>query len=79
MVQALINISEHSNKVLNIIKARYDLRDKSQAIDLMAKKYEENILEPELRPVYIKKAIKINKEPSIKIGTIADLRKRHEK
>lgn len=77
MVQALINISEHSNQILNIIKAKHCLKDKSQAIDIMAEKYEENILEPQLRPEYVEKALAIHAQPSIKVGTLENLRKRH--
>src|SRR3989344_4047596 len=61
MVQAMINITEHANRVLNIIKAKYGLKDKSEAIDLVVNGYEESILEPELRPEYIKKLQKIEK------------------
>ena len=50
MVQAIININNHTNHILNIVKAKYDLRTKSEAIDLMAEQYEEDILEPKLRP-----------------------------
>jgi len=56
MVQAFINIDDHTNRILNIIKAKYGLKDKSEAIDLMATQYEEDILEPEIRPEYIEKA-----------------------
>ena len=38
MVQAIINISEHANQILNIVKAKYGLNDKSETIDLMAQK-----------------------------------------
>lgn len=78
MVQAIINISDHANRILNIVKAKYGLRDKSEAIDMMASKYEENILELELRPEYVEKAFKIHKQPSIKVGTTNSLRKRYE-
>ncbi|RJQ21208.1 DUF2683 domain-containing protein [Candidatus Woesearchaeota archaeon] len=61
MVQALIDISEHSNRILNILKAKYDLKDKSAAINLMAEQYEEELLEPELRPEYIQKIERIRK------------------
>ena len=53
MVQAIINIEDQTNRVLNILKAKYDLKDKSQAIDLMAQQYEKTILEPELKPEYV--------------------------
>lgn len=55
MVKAIININESTNRLLNILKAKYGLKDKSQAIDKMAEQYEEEILEPELRPEYVEK------------------------
>ena len=79
MVQAMININEETNRVLNIIKAKYGLKDKSEAINLVVSEYEQEFLEPELRPEYIGKELKINKQPSIKVGSIESLRKRHEK
>ncbi len=75
MVQAIINIKESTNRILNILKAKYGLRDKSQAIDIMAKEYEQEILEPELRPEYIERAKKIMKEKPVRVGTPKDLRK----
>ncbi len=75
MVQAIINIKENTNRILNILKAKYGLRDKSQAIDIMAKEYEQEILEPELRPEYIERAKKIMKEKPVRVGTPKDLRK----
>ena len=61
MVQAMININEEANRVLNIIKAKYGLKDKSEAINLVVIEYEENVLEPELRPEYKKKLLGIMK------------------
>ena len=78
MVQAIVNIDDHTNHILNIVKAKYNLRNKSKAIDMMATQYEENILEPELRPEYVEKALKIMEEKPIKVGTVEDLRKRYE-
>ena len=75
MVQAIIDIQDHTNRVLNIVKAKYGLKDKSKAIDIMAEQYEEAILEPELRPEYIEKAKKIMKEKPTHVGTPNDLRK----
>ena len=79
MVQAIINVNERTNQVLNIVKAKYNLRDKSEAINVMAEKYEESILEPELRPEYIKKALKIKSQKAINVGSLESLRKRYEK
>ncbi len=61
MVQAVINIDERANRVLNIVKAKYGLKDKSQAINIVVNEYEESFLEPELRPEYKTKLAKIMK------------------
>ncbi len=61
MVQAMININEDVNRVLNIVKAKYGLKDKSEAINLVVNEYEGSFLEPELRPEYKKKIEKIIK------------------
>lgn len=76
MVQAIINIEDHTNRVLNIVKAKFGLKDKSEAINRMAKQYEETILERELRPEYIEKAKKIMKQKKVHVGTTDNLRKR---
>lgn len=59
MVQAVINIDENTNRVLNIVKAKFGLRDKSQAINMVVAEYEQTSLEPELRPEYGNKLAKI--------------------
>lgn len=59
MVQAVINIDENTNRVLNIVKAKFGLRDKSEAINLVVNEYEQKSLEPELRPEYKIKLAKI--------------------
>lgn len=61
----MIEISEKANRILNIIKAKYGLKDKSQAINKMARKYGESVLEPSLRPDYLKKLQRIEKEGAI--------------
>ena len=76
MVNAMINISEKANQILNIVKAKYNLRDKSEAIERVALEYGEDFLEPELRPEYIEKAKKIMRQKKIHVGTIGNLRKR---
>lgn len=75
MVQALININEKTNRVLNIVKAKYGLNDKSEAIDVMASQYEQELLEPQVRPEYIEKLKKIRKGKYIKFDSIEQLRK----
>ena len=51
MVQAMIEIPEKANHILNIVKARYKLKTKSEAIAKIVIEFGTNIIEPELRTV----------------------------
>jgi len=50
MVKAMINISKETNKVLNVIKAKHDLKNKSEAIDHVAQEYAIKVLHHNLKP-----------------------------
>jgi hypothetical protein len=65
MPKAMVQISEKANRVLNILKAKYALKDKSQAINKMAEEFGEVLLEPQLRPEYVKKLRKIEEEGTV--------------
>ncbi len=78
MVKAIVTITDDTNRVLNIIKAEYDLKDKSEAIDVMAKEYAELVFEPKVKPSYLRKLKKIHKEPLVHVGTLKDFRKRYD-
>jgi len=67
MVKAIVNINEQANRILNIVKAREDLNDKSDAINLVVSLYGKEMLEPELRPEFIKELLNAQKEETIKI------------
>ncbi|MBS3142510.1 DUF2683 family protein [Candidatus Woesearchaeota archaeon] len=76
MVQAMINVEENTNRVLNVVKAKYGLKDKSQAIDLVVAEYEQSILEPQLRPEYIEKLKAIDQKGKFrKFASLTQLRK----
>lgn len=77
MVQAMVTISDDANHILNIVKAKYNLRDKSEAIERVVLSYGEELLEPELRPEFIQRMEKISKERTIHIGTLDNFRKRY--
>jgi hypothetical protein len=67
MVQALINIDENTNKVLNIVKAKYDLKDKSETVRFIVNRYLEETNEPELRPEFAQKILAMEKHKAIPI------------
>ena len=78
MVQAIINIEDQTNRVLNIVKAKFGLKDKSEAINIMAEQYERELLEPQLRPEYIEKLKGIKEEKGIRFKSVSELRKHIE-
>ena len=69
----MINISEHANRILSVVKAKYGLRDKSQAIERVATEYEEEILEPGLKPAFVKSVLKAEKGKFKRVRNIDDL------
>ena len=54
MVKSVINLTERESRIINIVKAKYGLKDKSQALSIILKRYEECELEPQLRPEFIR-------------------------
>lgn len=79
MVQAIVNLGEHQDRVLTIIKGKYGLKNKSDAINLVISRFEEDSLEPELRPEYAKKLETIRKGKYITFNSVGQLRKSIEK
>ncbi|MFH1210288.1 MAG: DUF2683 family protein [archaeon] len=75
MVQSIIDLDEREDRVLNIVKAKFGLKNKSEAVKMITRAYEESFLEPELRPEYIKRLDRINKGKFIKFGSVQELRK----
>lgn len=68
MVNALIKLDENTNRVLNIVKAKYGLKGKGEAIEFVIRKYIKEESEPDLKPEFIKKIQKIERQKSIKVN-----------
>ncbi len=62
MVQAVINLSESNDRILNIIKAQQRLKNKTQAVEFIIETYAQAMEEPELKPKFIKKLRRIQEE-----------------
>ncbi len=79
MAQAIVKLGEYEDRVLTIIKGKYGLKNKSDAINFIIDKFEEQFLELELRPEYIEKLKRIEKKGYGKTYTsIDELRKKIE-
>ncbi|MFH1420951.1 MAG: DUF2683 family protein [Candidatus Aenigmatarchaeota archaeon] len=74
MVQTLIDLNEEENKVVNVVKGQFGFTNKSEAINFIIEKFEEGCMEPELRPEFVEKMLKIQKEKPI---PVKDFKKRY--
>ncbi len=72
MVKAIVNIDERANRVINIVKAKENLKDKSDAINLIIEAYGKEMLEPGFRPEFIKELLSAQKEKTIKVNSFAE-------
>ena len=74
MVKALFDIPERENRILNIVKGKHGFKTKEQAFIFVIQKHEQN-LEPEIRPEFITRIRKIEKEKGTPFKNIKELRK----
>lgn len=79
MISARVVLEPYANKVLNVVKAKYDLKDKSEALNKFIEIYGENEVEPELREDYIARVKGIEKRHFAKYGYKTMTRKELDK
>ena len=73
MVKSIIDLSERESRIINIVKAKYGLKDKSQALSVILKRYEECELEPQLRPEFIEEIERARKDGKfVKVSDFAE-------
>ena len=75
MPKAVINLSEHANRVVNVIKAKEGLKGKSEAIERIVQEFEEHILDPALRPAFVEDVQRVRKGPFRKVSSVGDVLK----
>jgi hypothetical protein len=76
MVQAMIDIGDHEDRILTIVKGKFGFKNKSDAVNFVISRFESELLEPELRPEFIQKINTLEKKGKFTAyKTISDLRK----
>ncbi len=77
-----LKVNEYGNRVLGVIKAKYGLNDKSQALnkflDMYGEEFVDRQVKEEIIQAMIKSCDKHIKKNGFKSTNIADLRKRIE-
>jgi hypothetical protein len=78
MVQAIVNLGEHEDRLLVIVKGKFGLKNKSEAVNFVINHYGNELLEPKLRPEYKEELLKIDKGKFKRFTSIDNLRKEIE-
>ncbi|HIH21341.1 MAG: DUF2683 family protein [Candidatus Diapherotrites archaeon] len=68
MPVARVVLGSYANTVLNVIKAKYDLKDKSQALNKFIELYGPEEVEPKVKESFVKKILKIEENYFKKYG-----------
>lgn len=61
VISARVSLNDYSNRVLGVIKAKYNLKDKSEALNKFIDMYGTNEVEPELKEEYVQKILELEK------------------
>ena len=79
MVQTIVTLGEQEDRVLTIIKGKFGFKNKSDAVNFIIEQYEQELLEPELRPEYIQKIKRLEKHGKFKsFKSLSSLKKHIE-
>lgn len=73
MPKAVVDLSEHANRIVNVVKARDGLKSKSAAIEQIVEDYEEHILDPALKPGFMADLERIRKGRFEPVEDLGDL------
>ena len=78
MVQAIVTLGEYEDRLLTIVRGKFGLKNKSEAVNFVIDKYGEELLEPKLRPEYKEELLKLDNGKFKRFASIDDLRKEIE-
>jgi len=68
MISARVELDEYSNRVIGVIKAKFGLNDKSDALNKFIEIYGDEVIEKEASEEYAKQVIEISKKHFKKHG-----------
>ena len=78
MTSAVVNLTEENTVLLNLIKAKFSLHNKSDAMNLAVREYAKEALEPELSPGYVRKLKRIRQEKGKVYASLDEMMKEYE-
>ena len=77
-----LKANDYTSRVLGVVKEKFGLRDRSEALDRFVDLYGEDFVDKEVKEEYVKKILEIDERHTRKYGlrarTTAEIRKRIE-
>jgi len=68
MISARVVLNEYANSGLNVVKSKFNLRDKSEALNKFIEMFGDKFVEREAKDAYIKKLLDIEEKHFKKYG-----------
>lgn len=62
MVAMNVKVSDYTSRVLGVVKEKYGLRDKGEALDTFAQMYGDEFVDKKVKKEYIQKILRIERE-----------------
>ena len=69
MISARVSLTPYANQVLAVVKAKYNLGDKSAALNKFVEIYGDEVVEKEANEEYVKRILDINERHIRKYGS----------
>jgi len=79
MTSAIVNLTEENNRFLNIIKAHFGIKNKSDAINFVVENFPKKEIDLEVRPEYVRKLQRIRKQKGKVYNSAQEMLKEFEK
>jgi len=73
MPKSVVALSEHASRIVNVVKAKGGLKDKSEAIELIIEEYEQHVLDPSLRPDFVEEVRRIQRGKFRKVRDLGEI------
>ncbi|MFA6907618.1 MAG: antitoxin [Candidatus Micrarchaeia archaeon] len=77
MTSAIVNLTEENNRFLNIIKAHFGIKNKSDAINFVVENFPKGEIGLQVRPEYVRKLKKIMKGKTQSFSSLDEMRKEY--
>ena len=78
MTSAIVNLTEENNRFLNIIKAHFGIKNKSDAINFVVENFPKEEIGLKVRPEYVRKLKRIMKGKMKSFSSLEEMRKEYD-